>query len=316
MAKEPSSTPDLEAALNDVFASMSFEGEGIDQALMAKVKAKMQAELSVELSQTSAPPGAAKLSKSSVAYSTAAAALPPAPPPAAGSPLLWVHFLRFDSAGPGGAKSIPALVAGYSADQTAAAFLDAFLLSQGCPPGGDARLDRGQPSGVSPATRVQPLWACMAEALAGSSGGFRNSDREPGNGEDATPKVLTTPPPANETPFLEVTVHWYPPPPAASGLRGNAAGGDATWVRVITTTRRSVFAQFQPLHTSVGDLRRVAERECGVPVEWQRLFGGSTLLDGPDAQAARDAGVVAGMNLFLTARVPGAEYGGANADLA
>lgn len=315
MAKEPSSTPGLEAALKDVFASMSFEGQGIDQTLMAKVKAEMQAELSAELSHTSEQLQAAEPSGAAAVAGTAAA-LPPAPPPAAGSPLVRVHFLRFDGAGPGGATVTPALIAGYSADQTAAAFLDAFLLSQGCPPGGEARLDRGCPSGASPATRVQPLWVRMAEALSAGSSGGPIRGRGPGDGEDAAPEVTTTSEPAH-APLPEVTVHWYPPPPEASGLRGTAGGGNATWVRVVTTTRRSVFAPFHPAHTSVGDLRRVAERECGVPVEWQRLFcGAGALLDGPDAQVASVAGVVAGMNLFLTARVPGAEYGGANADLA
>ena len=76
-----------------------------------------------------------------------------------------------------------------------------------------------------------------------------------------------------------------------------------------------MFAPFQPALTTLEDLRRCAERECGVPVEWQRLFCGSSLLNGPNSQVAFEAGVVAGMNLFLTTRVEGLEYGGANAGI-
>jgi hypothetical protein len=315
MAKESITSSGLEAALSDVLDSISFEGEGIDQDLMAKVMAKMRSEMTAELGQVHEP---SQIAYQGTAASANTPALLPLPPPIDGRPTVRVHFLRFDGAGPSANEPPPTYEANYFTDQTAGAFLDAFLLSQGCPLGGDARLDRGSPNEASPITRVQPLWTRMAEvmSLANSCNGVNRA----GDGEDATPEVTiassTASSPANsELVIPEMTVHWYPPPPESSGLRGTAGGGDANWVRIITTTRRSVFAPFDPALTTLDNLRRCTERECGVPVEWQRLFCGGALLSGPGVQVAYEAGVVAGMNLFLTARVEGLEYGGANAGM-
>jgi len=314
MAEESSNSSGLDAALSDAFDGISFEGKKIDQALMAKVMAKMRSEMTAELAQGHEPSGSAGQGTTV----SATAALPPAPPPIDGRPTVRVHFLRFDGAGPSGNQPPPTYDSNYFTDQTAGAFLDAFLLSQGCPLGGDVRLDRGHPDDASPVTRVQPLWTRMAEVIPCDCS--TSDANRTGDGEAATPEVTITNSTessrANEVLSVpEMTVHWYPPPPEASGLRGTAGGGDANWVRIISTTRRSVFAPFQPALTTLEDLRRCAERECGVPVEWQRLFCGSSLLNGPNSQVAFEAGVVAGMNLFLTTRVEGLEYGGANAGI-
>ena len=87
-------------------------------------------------------------------------------------------------------------------------------------------------------------------------------------------------------------------------------------------TRRSIFVAFDPATTTLLELQRAVEAQSGVAVEWMRLMsGGGRVLEAPSngssdessggagACLLADLGIRGGVNLFLTARVEGMQYG-------
>jgi hypothetical protein len=126
-----------------------------------------------------------------------------------------------------------------------------------------------------------------------------------------------------------LTIHWYPGPPPT--LEGSAGPGD--WVRVVTVTKRSLFVGLRSGTLTLAQLQRSLELTAGVPVEWQRLvLGNGRVIGGGGGSAdesgsggsgggesgsliVSDLGIRPRSNIYLTARVEGGEYGGANAKL-
>jgi len=309
-------------AIDAVFANMNF-GPGVDADIMARLMASMKAEMSAEVAevmgrQQPAARGGAPVSSrpwaadtpalNAAGHAVAPLALPAPPASDTTPPVLRVSLLRFD-----GVKDTVVLErVTYDPAETAGAFVERLLASQGAH-GGESRLDRGGLEGLTPATRVQPLWQPMAEALLLP--------------RDAAVAAAT----GSAAAAVELTVHWYPSP-----LPGDEVG--SSWVRVVTVTRRSLFVPFDGAVTTLADLQASTEAQAGVPVEWQRLYVGARRIDGGGGNGASsgdggggggggegegvvtpllsDLGVRAGSSVFLTARVEGFEYGGANRDLA
>lgn len=292
----------VDAALDRMFASMQFDS-AVNPEIMNRVMDKMRRELGEEVAQRlrGTTSGSAGVMGSGLAEeflsSTRDAPEPPQPPtsdetdfaaavnaaegkaPSRGAcsseATLRVFLLRFD-----GTKETEELRMSFSESEAAVDLIRRITAERNLGDGGMARLDYGTPDALSPATLVQPEWISMGEVFAASH-----------PGEDRT-----------------VTLHWYPPPPPALSSESLA------WVRVITVTRRSIFVPFAERTTTLMDMKRHVEAASGVPVEWMRLLCGSAVLEGSDGALAADLGVRGGTNLFMTARVEGMEYGGANAE--
>lgn len=292
----------VDAALDRMFASMQFDNT-VDPEIMNRVMAKMRRELGEEVAQQlrETTSGSAGVMGSGLAEqflsSTRNAPEPPQPPTSAethstaaanaaegkapsrgacsSEATLRVFLLRFD-----GTKETEELRMSFIESEAAVDLIRRITAERNLGDGGMARLDYGTPDALSPATLVQPEWISMGEVFAASH-----------PGEDRT-----------------VTLHWYPPPPP------DLSSDSLAWVRVITVTRRSIFVPFVEGTTTLIDMKRRVEAASGVPVEWMRLLRGNSLLEGPNGVLASHLGVRGGTNLFMTARVEGMEYGGANAE--
>jgi hypothetical protein len=285
--------------IDKMFASMSFEGEDIDPDLMARVMAKMRDDMCAELSQQ-------PVSETSSSSPTNSSILPSppyqarsgdinseistVPPPNPTVASIRVCLLRFD-----GVAETQEFSFNMNVDDTAEKFLDQVLASRNLA-NGLTRLDMGSPDSISPATLVQPMWQTMREVVTRMEVAALSD---------------------------KLTIHWYPFPPADSQeFHGRSHDPReqtqlANWVRVITLTRRSVFVPYEAETTTVFDMKKRVEELTGVAMEWQRLMFGNRIISTstPESTLACEVGIRPGINIFLTHRIEGIEYGGDGAAL-
>lgn len=277
--------------IDKMFEAMSFEGEDIDPELMAKVMAKMRDDLCAEFSQqnesTSIPePPAPSPPPTNVINNDANYGVAPPNPTSSSSASIRICLLRFD-----GVKETEEFSMDVNLDDTAEKFLELTLLSRNLSSDGMSRMDMGSPDSISPISLVQPMWQTMREVF----NRIQTSE-------------LTQ----------KLTIHWYPMPPTRTYEEdNNSFVGNyntevkANWVRVITLTRRSVFVHFDAQLTTVLSLKRSVEELTGVAVEWQRLMLGNRMIetDTPETTLASEFGIKPAINIFLTHRIEGMEYG-------
>lgn len=309
----------MDQQLDRIFASMNFEGEGIDPELMARVMEKMRSDLASEVGGGAEQTSVSEVDTESPLGNNVPTPIPPPttanntlstlPHPPNETSTVRISLLRFD----GVKETQDFSIEINNINDSASTFLESVLSLKNLN-NGISRMDRGSPDSISAATLIQPMWKSMREVLSEMNNDSTSSDK--------------------------ITIHWYPNPPMNNNDNNNNntnnnnssvennfyGGGDtglkANWVRVITITRRSVFVLFDEEKTTLLSFKRNVEALTGIAIEWQRLLFGSKLLqsDNSDIQSEENIlvssfGVKGGMNVFLTHRIEGMEYGGDGAAL-